>query len=123
VPVVGERRGPWDPRLPIANHGRQRCQLPVLNPRGSSAFSDSPIRVRASKGLLGSMELTTHTDMNTFSPHPFAHRRAELVAELHRVGQPRADPGLTLRRKAQDITAYEQALRRIFALVEEVGVE
>lgn len=57
------------------------------------------------------------------TPHPFAHRRAELVAELHRVGQPLDDPGLTPRRREQVITAYVQALRRVFALDEEAGVE
>lgn len=57
------------------------------------------------------------------SPHPFARRRAELVAELHRVGRPLDDPGLSSRRREQVITAYEQALRRVFALDEEAGVD
>jgi hypothetical protein len=57
------------------------------------------------------------------SPHPFAQRCAALLAELHRVGRPLADPGLTSKRKAEVIAAYEQALRRVFALDEEAGVE
>jgi hypothetical protein len=61
--------------------------------------------------------------VETTFPHPFAQRRAELVAELHRVGQPLDDPDLTPLRRAQVITVYEQALRRVFALDEEAGVE
>ncbi len=61
--------------------------------------------------------------MDSTSPHPFARRRAELVAELHRVGRPLDDPGLSPRRREQVITAYEQVLRRVFALDEEAGVE
>ncbi|MCS5694182.1 hypothetical protein NZK33_19690 [Cyanobium sp. FGCU-6] len=57
------------------------------------------------------------------SSHPFAERRAALVAELHRIGRPLADAGLTPERKADVIAAYEQALRRVFALDEEAGVE
>jgi hypothetical protein len=55
--------------------------------------------------------------------HPFAKRRAELVAELHRVGRPLDGPGLTPERKADVIAAYEQALRQVFALDEEAEVE
>lgn len=62
--------------------------------------------------------------MESHSPHPFAQRRAELVAALHQVGQPLlGDPGLTPEQKANVIAAYEQALRRVFALDEEAGVE
>lgn len=57
------------------------------------------------------------------APHLFARRRDELVAELHRVGRPLDDPGLARRRREQVITAYEQALRRVFALDEEAGLE
>lgn len=61
--------------------------------------------------------------MESPSPHPFARHRAELVAELHRVGWPLDDPDLSPRRREQVITAYEQALRRVFALDEEAGLE
>jgi hypothetical protein len=46
-----------------------------------------------------------------------------LAAELHRFGRPLDDPDLPPRRREQVITAYEQALRRVFALDEEAGVD
>jgi hypothetical protein len=46
-----------------------------------------------------------------------------MVAHLHRVGHPLDDPDLTPRRREQVITAYEQALRRVFALDEEAGLD
>jgi hypothetical protein len=55
--------------------------------------------------------------------HPFVRRYAELVAELHWVGQPLDDPDLPPRRRVQVITAYEQALRRVFSLDEEAGLD
>jgi hypothetical protein len=56
-------------------------------------------------------------------PHPFARRRDELVAELHRVGRPLDDPGLSPWRRELVTIAYEQALRRVFALDEEAEVD
>jgi len=57
------------------------------------------------------------------SPHLFTQRRSELVAELQLIGRPLADPGVNTEQKAEVIAAYEQALRRVFALDEEAGLE
>lgn len=61
--------------------------------------------------------------MNSHLTHPFAQLRAELVAEHYRDGRPLADSGLPPERKADVIASYEQALRRVFALDQEAGVE
>jgi hypothetical protein len=90
---------------------------------GMASTRDSPIRGRPSTAPGFKLDSCLPFAMAPPSSHPFARRRAELLAELRRVGQPLADPRLTPDRKEAVIAAYEQALRRVFALDEEAGVE
>ncbi len=82
-----------------------------------------PIRGRPSSEAGDSLEPCISFGMGSPSSHQFARCRAELVAELRLVGEPLADPMLNPGRKEALIAAYEQALRRVFALDEEAGVE
>lgn len=92
-------------------------------PPTGGASAESPDRGRAEFGPPSNLETNWVTVVESPSPHPVAQRRAELGAELHRVGRLLDDPDLTPRRRERVITAYEQALRRVFALDEEAGLD